>query len=215
MKRKILDATIFILFLLVMSFHFLPRILHEIFGVIMAAAIVIHVFINRRQFFYLLRGKKTPRKFFSFLTIFFMLIIFLIFFVTGICISNHLFHDFIPLELRRNFFVHQLHVSLPYLFIIFLGCHMGLHLREIVKIKNALLQKIFLIGIICTGIYGSFLNRVGDRILMKHIFATPATDLSWGIFLILFVSTIGIYAAITFLLDEFFKRRKPDKLERE
>ena len=208
MKRKILDATIFILFLLVMSFHFLPRILHEIFGVIMAAAVVMHFFINRRQFFYLLRGKKTPRKIFSFLTIFFMLIIFLIFFVSGIFISNHLFHDFVSFELRRNFFVHQLHVSLPYLFIIFLGCHIGLHWREIIKIKNSALQKIFITIIICAGIYGSFLNRAGDRILMKHIFATPATDLPWGIFLFLFISTIGIYAAITFLIDEFFKNRK-------
>ena len=208
MKRKILNAIIFILFLLVMSFHFLPRILHEIFGVIMAAAVVWHFFINRRQFFYSLQTKKSARKIFSILITFFMTITFLIILVTGIFISNYLFHDFIPLEIRRNFFFHQLHVSLPYVFIIFLGCHMGLHWREVVKIKNSLLQKIFLIGIICTGIYGSFLNRVGDRILMKHIFATPATDLSWGIFLILFVSTIGIYAAITFLLDEFFKRRK-------
>lgn len=207
MKRKILDAAIFILFLLVMSFHFLPRILHEIFGVIMAAAVVIHFFINRRQFFYSFRGKKSARKIFSILINFSMLISFVTILVTGILISNHIFHDLIPLELRRNFSVHQLHVSLPYLFVIFLGCHIGLHWRELVKIKNSLLQKIFMAGIICAGIYGSFLNRVGDRILMKHIFATPATDLSLGIFLILFISTVGIYAEITFLIDEFFKKR--------
>ena len=208
MKRKILDAALFILFLLVMSFHFLPRILHEVFGIVMAAAFVIHLFINRRQFFYSLRGKKSARKIFSALINISMLITFAIILVTGICMSNYIFHDFIPFEIRRNFFIHQLHVSLPYVFIIFLGCHIGLHWREIIKIKNPLIQKIFMAVIICAGIYGSFLNRVGDRILMKHIFATPATDLPFGIFLILIVATVGIYSSITFLLDEFFKNRK-------
>lgn len=208
MNRKILDATIFILFLLVMSFHFLPRILHEIFGIILAATVMIHFFVNRRQFFYSLQTKKSARKIFSILIIFFMTITFLTILVTGIFTSNYVFCDVIPLEFRRNFFVHQLHVSLPYVFIIFLGCHIGLHWRELIKIKNSLLQKIFIVGIICTGIYGSFLNRVGDRILMKHIFATPATELSWGEFLILFVASVGIYSVIIFLLDEFFKNRK-------
>lgn len=207
MNRKILDAALFILFLLVMSFHFLPRILHEVFGIIMAAAVCVHTFINRRQFFYSLRGKKSARKIFSAIITFPMPIIFLIILVSGVCMSNYLFRDFIPFETRRNMFIHQLHVSLPYVLMIFLGCHIGMHWRELIRIKNSLLQKIFMAIIICVGIYGSFLNRVGDRILMKHIFATPATELSWAAFLILLIASLGIYAVIIFLLDEFFKRR--------
>ena len=41
---------------------------------------------------------------------------------------------------------------------------------------------------------------------MKHIFATPATELSLAEFLILFLATMGIYAiAIYFIDKKFFK----------
>lgn len=210
MKRKLLNVFLFIIFLLVMSFHFLPRIWHEIFGIMMTAAVAAHLFINRRQFFYSLRGKKTARKIFSLLINFLMPIIFLIIMVTGIFISNYLFHDLIPLEIRRNFFMHQLHVSLPYVLMIFVGCHLGLHWREIKGkffsfMTNSLVNKILAVLIVCTGIYGSFMDQVGDRILMKHIFATPATDFPFPIFLVLTFAIIGMYAVITFYIDETFK----------
>ena len=202
MNRKILNPAMMILFLLVMSFHFLPGISHEIFGVIMAVAAVIHVFINRRQLFNLMRGKISIRKIFAALIIFSATIIFIIILISGVCMSNYLFRDFIPMAIHRNMLIHQLHVSLPYIFMILIGCHIGLHWREIFKIKNFMLQKIFMAVIFCIGIYGSFLNRVGDRILMKHIFATPATELSLILFLIIIFSTTIIYAVIIFILDE-------------
>ena len=57
-KRKFLDAALIILFLLTMSFYFLPRILHEIFGVLMAAAVFAHVFINRQKIFSMFKVKR-------------------------------------------------------------------------------------------------------------------------------------------------------------
>ena len=202
MNRKFLNLAMMILFLLTMSFHFLPRIFHEIFGVIMAIATVIHVFINRRQFFGLMRGKISIRKIFAALIILSAIIIFIIILISGVCMSNHLFRDFIPMAVRRNMLIHQLHVSMPYIFMILIGCHIGLHWREIFKIKNFMVQKIFMAVVFCIGVYGSFLNRVGDRILMKHIFATPATELSLILFLIILFSTTIIYAVIIFILDE-------------
>ena len=202
MNRKFLNPAMIILFLLTMSFHFLPRISHEIFGLIMAAVVLIHFFINRRKFFYLMNGKISIRKFLSALIILSATIIFVIILISGVCMSNYIFKDFIPMAIRRNMLIHQLHVSMPYLFMILIGCHIGLHWREIFKIKNLMLQKIFMAIIFCVGIYGSFLNRVGDRILMKHIFATPATELSIILFFIIIFSTTAIYAVIIFILDE-------------
>lgn len=218
MKNYFLDAALLIIFLLVMSFHFFPRILHEIFGILMLAAVIWHLFLNRRRFFTSLKGKLSARKIISALINFSMLAIFIIIFVTGICMSNYIFSDFVSLELRRNFTLHQLHVSLPYIFMILIGLHIGLHWREIwyrflnfMKWqKNSFRYKVgcytSTFAIICLGIYGAFLNRVGDRILMKHIFATPATELSFAEFAILFLTTMGIYlVAIHFIDKKFFK----------
>ena len=221
MKKIFLDITVLVLFLLVMSFHFLPRILHEIFGLIMPVAVAIHLIENRRWFLNLNHGKWTKRKIFSALINFSILLCFFVILAAGICMSNYIFNEIIPLDIRRNMTIHQLHVSLPYVLMILIGVHVGLHWREIwnrfinfvgVK-KNSCKYKvsccILSTVIICFGIYGAFLNRVGDRILMKHIFATPATELSWAEFLFLFVATGGIFSAVTFWLDEkFFSGKK-------
>ena len=209
-KRKFLDAALIILFLLTMSFYFLSRILHEILGLIMAAGVVVHVFINRRRFFSSFKGKLSARKIFSNAINLFLIANFLTVLITGIFLSNYIFHDFIPLEFRRNMIFHQLHVALPYSMMILIGLHIGLHWKELREkflrfMKNSLLEKILAALIICAGIYGSFLNRVGDRILMKHIFATPATELSLPIFLLILLSTTLLYAVLIVLAEKIFK----------
>ena len=220
MKRYFLDVALLVIFLLVMSFHFLPKFLHEVLGVAMLALAVVHLFLNRRWFLNFYRGKFSGRKILTTLIIFLMLIVFAIIFVTGVFMSNYLFHDFISLELRRNMTFHQLHVSLPYVLMILIGLHIGLHFREIWNRflnfmnwqKNSLRYKIFCltatVAIISGGVYGSILNRVGDRILMKHIFHTPATELSWLAFLILFLSVIGIYSIAIYFIDKKFFAKK-------
>jgi len=214
MKRYFLDAALLLFFLLTMSFHFLPRILHEVFGLIMFAVVIWHLIINRRWFTSLSKSKLSRKKIFFVLINFSTLIIFMLVLVTGIFMSNYIFNDVIPLEIRRNMTIHQLHVSLPYILMILISLHIGLHWHELwqrfthftgLKIYKAI-RYIFLIMIICSGIYGSFLNRVGDRILMKHIFATPATELSLGIFLLLFLSTMAIYVAIIFWINKKYLR---------
>lgn len=216
MKRYFLDALLLITFLLVMSFHFLPKILHEVLGVVMFLAAIWHLFLNRRWFANFYHGKFSRRKIITTLINFSMLVIFAIIFVTGVFISNHLFRDLISLELHRNITIHQLHVSLSYVLMILIGLHIGLHWAELWnrflhfmhRQKNSLRYKvgcyISLAVIICLGIYGAFLNQVGDRILMKHIFATGATELSFAEFVILFLATMGIYSIAIYFIDKKF-----------
>ena len=216
MKKYFLDATLLTAFLLVMSFHFLPRILHEVLGVVMFAAVIFHFVLNRRWFFNFYRGKLSARKIISALINFSMLATFAVIFASGVCMSNYIFSDFVSLELRRNFTLHQLHVSLPYILMILIGLHIGLHWRELWNRflnfmkwqKNSLRLKvgcyISIFVTVCLGIYGAFLNRVGDRILMKHIFTTPATELSFAEFAILFLATMSIYSIAIYFIDKKF-----------
>lgn len=208
MRNLLLDAILFALFTAELSFHFLPKILHEILGVIMFALIICHVAINRRRFVSLVK-KMTPRKFFSTTTNILLTICAGVTVITGVCMSNYLFVEAVSFELRRNMTIHQLHIAAPYVMMILIGVHVGLHWREpwqrffkrfgiIFKAAAGLLA--------ACGVAGFFLNRVGDRILMKHIFATPATELPAAIFILLIIGGIIFYALITFLLDEkFFK----------
>ncbi len=217
MRNFFIDAILFVLFVAELSFHFLPKILHEVLGVAMAAAILIHIFINRRRFVFQIK-KITPRKFFSATINFALTICAAIIIATGVCMSNYLFSDLVSFELRRNMTIHQLHVSTPYIMLILIGIHIGLHWRELwqrfLKLVGAeefyLRRKNFFrataVILSAVGVSGFFLNRIGDRILMKHIFATPASELPAAIFILLIIGGAGFFALMTFLLDEKIKK---------
>ncbi len=196
-----------IIFLLVMSFHFLPKILHEVLGLLMFAAMIYH-FVNNWKMF---RNIKKRLSKIVDVAIFLCLIVIIF---TGICISNHLFNGMIEMKLQRNITIHQLHVSLPFLMMILSGLHLGLHWQGFwQRIKNTLhltitstlskiAVKIIVVLLISAGIYGSILNRVGDRLLMQHIFHTEAIDLPFAAFILLTIGIFSIYVLIGVAIDK-------------
>ena len=212
-KEQIYYTLIFALFIFELSFHFLPKILHEVLGVFMAAVVVNHVSINSQRFILSMKN-MTPRKFFNALTNCALIISLIIILLTGVCISNYLFPNMASFELRCNMTIFTLHKSAAYVMMILVGVHVGIHWQEM---RQRLLQafglekfyqrrKIFFHAIIlalsAVGVWGFFLNRLSSRILMEHIFATPATDLPAPIFMLLIVGGIIFFAAATFLIDK-------------
>lgn len=210
MRNILIDAILFVLFVAELCFHHLPKILHEVLGVAMAAAIILHVAINWRRFTSLLRD-VTPRKFFNAATDLALTVCAAMILIPGAAMSNYLFANWVSFELRRNITLHQLHVAAPYAMMILIGVHVGFHWRElrqrlpVIPFPRATAAILSVIGVA-----GLYLNRVGDRLLMKHIFATPATDLSAAVFALLIIGGVIFFATITFLLDEKFFRKGRD-----
>lgn len=211
MKNFLLDGILFALFVAEMCFQFLPKVLHEILGVALTMAVILHLWINRRRFVALTK-KITPRKIFSVTINFALIICAAVIFASGVCMSNYLFVDAVSSELRRNMTIHQLHVALSYVAMILAGVHVGLHWREL---RQRLLNffgagKFFYATVIilsAVGAVGLNLNRVGDRILMKHIFGTPATELPAAVFALMIVGGVIFFALITFLLEVYFAKK--------
>lgn len=208
MIRLLLDALLFVLFVAEMCFHHLPKDWHEIFGVALVVLTIFHVAINRRRFTSLTK-KITARKFFCLTTDVALTICAVIILATGVCMSNFLFVDTVSFEIRRNMTLHQLHVALPYLAMILVGLHVGFHWSELWQrfLNTSGLTKLFerryklfftaamILSIV--GAYGLHLNRVGDRIMMKHIFGTPAMDLPLAIFALMIVGGVALFVSIT------------------
>lgn len=219
MKNILLDAILFVLFVEELSFYYLPKILHEILGVIMGAAIILHIFINRRRVVNLFRN-ISPRKIFITEVNIMLIICVLLIIPTGICMSNHLFPDAVSPAVRRNMTIHNLHLSAPYAMMIFVGMHIGLHWQELrQKLLNFFgaeefysRRRNFLRGIVffmsAVGVVGLFLNRFVDRFFMKHVFATPATDLPLALFILLIVCGIIFFVMVTYFLDKKFFRHQ-------
>lgn len=208
MKKFLLDIILFALFVAELSFHHLPKVLHEILGVAMALAIVVHVAINFRRLTSLFK-KITPRKIFIVTIDFALAIGAVVILFAGVCMSNYLFTDAVSFELRRNMTIHQLHVAIPYVMMILIGAHVGFHAQELRQrfssVKN--LFNVAIVALSIIGAFGLFFNRVHERILMKHIFATPATDLVAPLFMLLIIGGVIFFTLITFFVDRKIFRR--------
>ena len=219
MKRLVLDGVMLILFFLVMCFAYLPRLMHEVLGVALPLAVLLHLYCNRAWFSSLRHGRLTRARIASTLINILLIVVTVAVIVTGLCISNYLVKDIIPLAWQRNIFLHQLHVSLPYAWLILLGLHTGLHWpglwgRLSAKISVGTAARIgrrlawcAVPVVVAVGIYGSFLHRIGDRLLLKHIFHTPALEHNFGIYLLLLWGVFGLYVTVGFALTKLWQKK--------
>ena len=214
MKKFYLNVALLILFLLVMSFHFIPKILHEVLGLLLMAVMIGHFAWNIKAFKSL---TGTTKKRLSMLIDVALIVCLIMVTFTGVCISNHLFNGLIDMKLQRNITIHQLHVSLPFLMMILSGLHLGLHWQGFWKrIKNLfnfdtnskifkVISRFIILTLIAAGIYGSFLNRIGDRLMMQHIFATEATELPFLAFDLLMAGIFTLYTIIGVVFDKYIR----------
>ena len=207
-----------LLFLLVMSFHYIPKLLHEVIGLLWLAAVMVHIRQNKGWFKAMGKGRWNIFRGLNTLVDLSLLVVLFVTVLTGTGISNFIFKEIMPLDIQRSIMVHQLHVSLPYAMLILIGLHWGLHfngwLRQWQQGLGFDLSKrwarIFglLAGVltVAVGIYGSLLNRIGDRLLLKHIFATEATSEPWAIYVILLIGIMGIYVLVGALVRKLLLR---------
>ena len=220
MRNFLVDAILLALFVAELSFHHLPKILHEVLGVLMVALIIFHIAINFRRVVSLTK-KMTPRKLFCLEVDVALLLIAALIIVTGVCMSNYLFPDVASAALRRSMTNHQLHVSAPYVLMILIGMHLGLHWREfwqrflnlfgLVELYQRRKEFFHTVAVMLSliGVAGFFLNRLAARIAMKHIFSTPATDLPAAIFMLLMIGGVAFFAVVMFFIDKkVFNRRR-------
>lgn len=223
-KRIALDLLMLVLFLAVMSFHFIPKMLHEVLGLALLLAAIMHLIWNYRWLGALRQGRWSGTRLFAVVINLLLMLALVVVFVTGVCLSNHIFKGWIPLELARNITIHQIHVSLPFLLLIIIGLHLGLHLKSWwQRLKktccfrgNLLYYRLFAKGtaliFIGLGSYGSFQNRIGDHLLMKHIFATPATSSSGSIYVLLLIAIMGLYAIVAYVWQEWRSKKERRKM---
>lgn len=212
MERKSISGRMIVvvflpwLFLLVMSFHYIPKLMHEVIGLLWLVAVMVHIWHNRGWFKTLGKGRWSIFRGLNTLVDLSLLVLLFVAVLTGTGISNFLFKEIMPLDIQRNIMVHQLHVSLPYAMLILMGLHLGMHFRgwlrqwrldlDMSDRRGRILSLLAGALTMAVGIYGSVMNRIGDRLLMKHIFATPATSEPWAIYVILLICIMGMYVLV-------------------
>ena len=202
--RNALNLLLLAGLLTLLSFSQLPRVVHEIVGVLMPAAILAHLGYARGWLRGLTRGRWTVRRMLGAVLNALLALNAATVLVTGVMASNFLFIELVPLELHRNLALHQLHTALGWSMPILVGLHIGLHGAALWHrfgiLRGARRARLVCGGLalltMLLGIYASVLNRVGDRLRMEHIFATEAAALPGMIFALLILAMIGMYAVL-------------------
>lgn len=202
--RNALNLLLLAGLLTLLSFSQLPRVVHEIVGVLMLAAILAHLGYARGWLRGLTRGRWTVRRMLGAVLNALLALNAATVLVTGVMASNFLFIELVPLELHRNLALHQLHTALGWSMPILVGLHIGLYGAALWHrfgiLRGARRARLVCGGLalltMLLGIYASVLNRVGDRLRMEHIFATEAAALPGMIFALLILAMIGMYAVL-------------------
>ena len=219
MKRNVLDAALLVVLLLLMSFSFLPKALHEALGIAMGAFVLLHLAWNRGWLASLPRGHWSLGRAIPVVVNLALGVCFLLALVSGLAIANQLFHGVFGMAWQRSIVAHQVHVTSSYGLLILTGLHLGLHIAGLWR-RFALWANLDtssrrvrvglnLLAILTAafGVYGSFLHRLGDRLLMKHIFGTAATKLPFAAFLVVLLGIVGLYAVIGRLIGRTAKNQ--------
>ena len=223
MKRFALDMMMLVLFLLVMGFRSLAQVWHEVFGLALLVAAVLHLFWNRRWFASFVRGRWGRLRALQTLLGLLLLVSAALALGTGVLISNHVLKDaVIDLPLHRSIFGHQLHIASACAMLIFLGMHIGGHWAGLwQRIRKApLLDAIdahptvrfwLLVLIGWAGCAYSRLDHIGDRLAMVHIFSAPAAQLPTAAGYVLLICVLGLYAIAFYYLQKWLIRRENRK----
>ena len=220
MKRLGVTTCLPLLFLAVMCFQYLPKLLHEILGVAWLLLILLHLYQNRSWLRNLHQGSWGFSRLLGTVINALLIAGVLAVVMSGLGISNYLLKEVMPLAIQRSIALHQYHVSLPYALLILCGLHWGLHWqgwqRQWQKLLNLSLPPLAgrllswgtVAVVLVMGVWGSFMNRVGDRLLMKHIFATEATNQPGEIYALLLAGMLGLYVLAGIAIGKAAKYRR-------
>lgn len=219
MKRFILDMALLGLILLVMGFHLLPGLAHEIGGLILLAGAGCHLTLNRRWFGSFFRGSWSGLRLMQTALGLLLTASFFTAVSTGCIISARLFRElWLDVPLHRSTFIHGLHTASAYLMAILGGMHLGMHWPGlwpgIRKFPGAAAfdrypaLRIFALALIGWAGWTMWqLDQVGDRLLMKHIFGTMAARLPAGTYYLMLLGLMGLFGIIAYYLQQYFIRR--------
>lgn len=218
MIRNILNIVMTVLLLLIMDYRFMGNAFHEIGGTILALLLILHTVLNWRWYVVFFKGRQSLRRVLMTLVNLLLVAAMVTVLVTGMLISATVFAS---LGIRSdNLFVHDLHQGLSYASFILAAIHLGMHWEMLMaKLKNGLhidssgfgwviTSRSVSLVVIVYGVYASFTNHIGEKLIMQHVFAGWGEDTSlWG-FLLDYIGIVGCYVGITYYLLYLLRREK-------
>jgi hypothetical protein len=126
MKRNILNVFMSLGFLLLMDYRLTANLWHEVLGVGILLAFILHTRWNRHWYGSFWRGRQTPCRIWGSMIIFFCGLAFLASLGSGLAISRSLL-PFLAVKGVNTLWLHDVHQASSYGAFLLAGLHLGMH----------------------------------------------------------------------------------------
>ena len=214
MKRNILNIIMTVLFLVLMNYRFTRNVPHEIIGAVILVLVLWHNKINLRWYSTFFKGRQSGQRIIATVINVLFVFTFVAAIVSGVLISRSLVPA-LAAHGTNMIFWHQIHQAASYACFIIIGIHLGFHWKMLwIRLqhwlgiekfykKYAIIGTALVAGIIAYGVYASFTNHVGAKLLMEHSFRGGQRPSAMQFFMdytLIIASYIGITHYLTKLL---------------
>jgi hypothetical protein len=123
--RRCVDVTMSVLFFALLSFTYTGTRLHELFGILLGVAFVLHQLLNLRWYRSLVRGRYTAARWLSVILDLGLLADMILLIVSGISMGQEIIPSGL-IPIKRSTAV-MMHIVCGYLGFVLAGAHLGLH----------------------------------------------------------------------------------------
>ena len=188
------------------NFLFPAEIVHEILGVALFVLWAIHIFLNRRWYSAIFRGKYNPYRVMPTVINCCILICTIFLMISGIILSNQLF-TFLNIQCGLGF-ARIAHLLSSHWYYLFMSLHIGLHMGRL--FQNVATKKLPCILLVLTSLYGlyAFIARgVWKYLILKQQFFFFDLERGYILFALDYISIIILFAVVSRVVAASFKRR--------
>ncbi|MDY5683016.1 MAG: DUF4405 domain-containing protein [Treponema sp.] len=203
-----IDITMTVLSIILMGGNFLfpAESVHEILGVGLFVLWSVHIFLNRRWYVAIFKGKYNPYRIMQTVINCCILICTIFLMISGIILSNQLF-TFLNIQSGLGF-ARIAHLLSSHWYYLFMSLHIGLHMGRL--FQNVAAKKLPRIILVLTCLYGlyAFIARgIWKYLVLKQQFFFFDLERGYILFAMDYISIIILFAVVSRLVAANFKRR--------
>ena len=206
--RMIIDILMVTALPILMAYSLIGENIHEVIGVCMLAAFIIHHVINRKWWTGLFKGKYNTVRIMNTAVNLVLAVYMILQPVSGILMSKYVLKEVTINGASST--LRTIHMTAAYWGFMLMSFHLGLHIRAVSasfkrkmgKGAKAALTAVFLL-ISAYGVYAFIKRGIGDYLLMKVMFAFFDFGEARIRFLLDYVSVMVLVASIGYYLQSF------------
>ena len=189
------------------NFLFPADLVHEILGVALFVLWAIHIFLNRRWYGGIFRGKYNPYRIMQTVINCCILICTIFLMISGIILSNHLF---IFLNIQSGLgFARIAHLLSSHWYYLFMSLHIGLHMGRLFQnVAAKIIPRIILVLVCAYGLYAFIARGVWKYLILKQQFFFFDLERGYILFAMDYISIIILFATILHLIASRLKKNR-------